>query len=56
MAVDEVGIDGEQPSDLGHSEELARRSLQKLDDAVRDGLDVLMLEGHERNGRRPTRG
>ena len=56
VGVDEVAIDGEQPSDLGHGEELARRSFQELDDAVRDGFDVLMLKGHERNGRRPTRG
>jgi hypothetical protein len=47
VGVDEVAINGEQPSDLGHGEELAGRSLQELDDAVGDGLDVLMLEGHE---------
>jgi hypothetical protein len=51
VGVHEVGIDGEQPGDLGHGEELAGRCLQELDDAVRDGLDVLMLEGHERNSR-----
>jgi hypothetical protein len=43
VGIDEVAVDGEQSSDLGHGEELARRSLQELDDAVRDGLDVLML-------------
>ena len=53
VGVHEVRIDGEQPSDLGHGQELAGRSLQELDDAVRDGLDVLMLEGHERSGARP---
>ena len=53
VGVDEVAIDGEQPSDLGHGEELAGRSLQELDDAVRDGLDVLMLEGH--GHRKPPR-
>jgi hypothetical protein len=42
VGVDEVGLDGEQPSDLGHGEELARRSLQELDDAVRDRLDVVI--------------
>jgi hypothetical protein len=47
VGVDEAGLDAEQPSDLGHGEELSGRSLQELDDAVRDGLDVLMLEGHE---------
>ena len=52
VGVDEVAIDGEQASDLGDCEELAGRSLQELDDAVRDGLDVLMLQGHQRNGRR----
>ena len=56
MGVDEVAIDGEQPSDLGHGEELARRSLQELDDTVRDGLDVLMLESHQRESRRATGG
>src|SRR5512133_1759262 len=56
VGVDEVAIDGEQPSDLGHSEELARRSLQELDDTVRYGLDVLMLEGHERESRRAPGG
>ena len=56
VGVDEVAIDGEQPSDLGHGEELAGRSLQELDDAVRDGLDVLMLEGHERKSRRAPDG
>jgi hypothetical protein len=35
VGIDEVAVDGEQPSDLGHGEELARRSLQELDDAVR---------------------
>ena len=56
VGVDEVAIDGEQPSDFGHGEELAGRSLQELDDAVRDGLDVLMLEGHERKSRRAPDG
>ena len=57
VGVDEVAIDGEQVSDLGHCEELAGRSLQELDDAVRDGLDVLMLQAHQRNSRRrATRG
>ena len=56
VGVDEVAIDGEQPSDLGHGEELARRSVQELNDAVRDGLDVLMLERHEHEGRRAGRG
>ena len=44
VGIDEVAIDGEQPSDLGHGEELAGRILEELDDAVRDGLDVLMLQ------------
>jgi hypothetical protein len=57
VGVDEVAIDGEQASDLGHGEELAGRSFQELDDTVRDGLDVLMLEGHQGNSRRrATRG
>jgi hypothetical protein len=56
VGVDEVAIDGEQPGDLGHGEELARRSLQKLDDTVRDGLDVLMLETHEHESNRASRG
>ena len=56
VGVDEAGLDGEQPSDLGHGEELARRSLQELDDAVRDGIDVLMLERHEQASRRANRG
>jgi hypothetical protein len=56
VGVDEVAIDGEQPSDLGHRKELAGRSLQELDDAVRDGLDVLMLETHQHEGNRPSRG
>ena len=34
MGIDEGAIDGEQPSDLGHSEELARRSLHELDDTL----------------------
>ena len=56
VGVDEVAIDGEQVSDLGHCEELAGRSLQELDDAVRDRLNVLMLKGHEHEGRRASRG
>ena len=56
MGVDEVAIDGEQSSDLCHGEEFARRTLQELYDAVRDGLDVLMLERHAHQARRAGRG
>ena len=56
VGVDEVAINGEQPSDFGHGKKLAWRSLQKLDHAVRDGLDVPMLERHEQQSSRANRG
>jgi hypothetical protein len=56
VGIDEVAIDCEQAGDVGHGEELAGRSLEELDDAVRDGLDVLMLERHEQASSRAPRG